>query len=547
MEWSNFMVRRAAAFCLLAFSASLSLAQWNPAGGQWGRTDSRDLRVMQWNVQDALCRTQPKVEGSNSWCALAHIVAALKPDVLVIEEAGDNSGNGTGTGVDSQAQLTSVTQMFIGGGTDTFLGGSVTSYVQKYDATLSYPYIYVSNQTDNFNRNLIISRYPFTDLNGDGQSNLGNIVNASDLYAPGGGGGIRGFAFSEIDLPDASYRGNLVMGYAHLKSGGAASDLTERLTAGKNVAYIIDYLFNGGGGSTPNPRGRIITTATSVLDAYTPVIWAGDFNEDENTNGRDGPVLWMTRAELAGGTDGTDRDRSDSAFDDARDPFNNSRVTQGSGKLDYICWQDSIATLRRSFIFNSASIGGNPAPSELTSFGTVAVMSALAADHRPVIADFILPAPPPPAPGAFSLSLPSNGDSGLTTTPTLTWTASSGATSYTVKIAQNAALSPPVLTQFGVTGTSFVIPATVLDGCSTYYWGVTAVNANGSTASTPTSFSFLTRSVADYNGDGFLDFTDFDEFVTGFEAGDTAADFNADGFIDFTDFDGFVTAFEAGC
>jgi endonuclease/exonuclease/phosphatase family metal-dependent hydrolase len=542
------MFRRAAAVCLLAFSASLSLAQWNPPAGQWGRTDTRDVRVMTWNVQDGLCRTQPKVEGANSWCALARIVAAMKPDVLVIQEAGDNSGNGTGTGVDSQTQLTSVLQMFIGGGTDTFLGGSVTSYVQKYDASLSYPYIYVSNQTDNFNRNCIVSRYPFSDLNGDGVSNQGNIINTSDLYAPGGGGGIRGFAFSEINLPDASYRGNLVMGYAHLKSGGTATDLSDRLTAAKNVAYIIDYLFNGNGGSTPDPRGRIIDGATSVLDAYTPVIWAGDFNEDENTNGRDGPVVWMTRAELAGGTDGTDRDRSDSLFDDARDPFNNSRVTQGSGKLDYICWQDSIATLRRSFIFNSSSIGNNTQPPEFSGFASSpSLLTTLAADHRPVIADFILPAPLPPAPGAFSLSLPSNGDSGLTTTPTLSWAASSGAATYTVKIATNAALSPAVFTQFGLPGTSFVIPGGVLADCSTYYWGVTAVNANGSTASSPASFSFSTRSVADYNGDGFLDFTDFDAFVTGFEAGDNAADFNADGFIDFTDFDGYVTAFEAGC
>jgi len=52
---------------------------------------------------------------------------------------------------------------------------------------------------------------------------------------------------------------------------------------------------------------------------------------------------------------------------------------------------------------------------------------------------------------------------------------------------------------------------------------------------------------ADFNGDGFLDFTDFDDFVVAFEAGDALADFNGDGFLDFTDFDDFVAAFEAGC
>jgi hypothetical protein len=52
---------------------------------------------------------------------------------------------------------------------------------------------------------------------------------------------------------------------------------------------------------------------------------------------------------------------------------------------------------------------------------------------------------------------------------------------------------------------------------------------------------------ADFNCDGFLDFTDFDGFVGAFESGATQADFNDDGFIDFTDFDTFVSAFEAGC
>jgi predicted outer membrane repeat protein len=52
---------------------------------------------------------------------------------------------------------------------------------------------------------------------------------------------------------------------------------------------------------------------------------------------------------------------------------------------------------------------------------------------------------------------------------------------------------------------------------------------------------------ADFNNDGFLDFSDFDDFVAAFEAGQANSDFNGDGFLDFTDFDDFVAAFEAGC
>jgi hypothetical protein len=52
---------------------------------------------------------------------------------------------------------------------------------------------------------------------------------------------------------------------------------------------------------------------------------------------------------------------------------------------------------------------------------------------------------------------------------------------------------------------------------------------------------------ADFNLDGFVDYTDFDDFVTLFEAGSAASDANGDGFLDFTDFDAFVASFEAGC
>ncbi|MDX2118125.1 MAG: hypothetical protein SFY96_08090 [Planctomycetota bacterium] len=48
----------------------------------------------------------------------------------------------------------------------------------------------------------------------------------------------------------------------------------------------------------------------------------------------------------------------------------------------------------------------------------------------------------------------------------------------------------------------------------------------------------------DFNGDCFVDFTDFDDFVHAFETGDPSSDINADGFLDFTDFDAFVVAFE---
>ena len=543
-----------AAGALALAAAANANAQWNPSAGQWLKTDPRDLRVMVWNIHDEVCSTNTKAEGLNGWCAAARIVAALQPDVLVMEETGDNSGNGTGSGVDSVATLTTTLNLFLHGGTDTFNGNvAVGAYVQKYAAGYDLPYVYVSTIDDGFNRNIIMSRYPFSDLTGDTKSVIPNFTMLAASYAPGGTGGIRGFIFAEIDLPNASYGGNLVMGGGHLRSGSASSDLAERLTAGKNIAYFIDAMFNGLGGSTPDPSNVVLDSpaATQILSPLTPVVWGGDFNEDEDTNGRDGPALWTTRALNAspGGTDGTDRDRSDSTFDSSVDPINGNDSTFGSStghnKLDYVCWQDSIAVARRTFTFNSTNYGAAAQPPQLSGYsGGAALASSTASDHRPVIADFILPLP---APGSFTLTTPDDFSNGVALTPTLAWTASSNAATYTVKIADNPGLSSPILTASGIATTSYAVPASTLVTCTTYYWGVTATNPAGTAASTPASFSFNTYAPADFNHDGFVSGDDFDEFVALFEYGDPGADFNGDTFVSGDDFDEFTFHFIEGC
>jgi hypothetical protein len=178
----------------------------------------------------------------------------------------------------------------------------------------------------------------------------------------------------------------------------------------------------------PDPGGALADEppATLVLSPETPVITAGDWNEDEVKNGAvKGPAEWISRAAIADapdtpdapdapdvpdapgatrpgqdavndlGGDGPDRDGSDMALDDARDVFTGSQATVFTNTYDYVSWQDSIATLRRAFVFSSASLpaDGSATPPELLGFadGPGAVTYA-ASDHRPVIADFILPA-----------------------------------------------------------------------------------------------------------------------------------------------------------
>jgi len=383
----------AAGVLLLSFCAGHAWAQWDPFNGDWGKEDPRDLRVMTWNTQDGLCSTNQKADTFTSWNGLVRIVASMQPDILILQECGDNSGNGTGSGVDSVTELETVMDLFVNGGSDPFEGGSVGSYIKLFVPSYDLPYVFVSTNSDGFNRNVIMSRYPFADINGGG-AELSNFVVIPDAYQTGGTGGIRGFMFGEIDLPDVLYAGDVVVGNAHLKAGGSSDDYDERMIAAYNTAYFIDYYYNGAGTGISDPNSRVAVPNTGeVLDEYTPVIWGGDLNQTPSSTS---PNAITTQAAMLGGTDGTDRDRSDSTFSTPSQPISGDTSTQGSSsRLDYICWQDSIAQMRRQFIFRSSGSGMNvsrlPFPASTFPINPLSI-SSLASDHRPVIVDFIMPA-----------------------------------------------------------------------------------------------------------------------------------------------------------
>jgi photosystem II stability/assembly factor-like uncharacterized protein len=88
--------------------------------------------------------------------------------------------------------------------------------------------------------------------------------------------------------------------------------------------------------------------------------------------------------------------------------------------------------------------------------------------------------PPPPPPPAPLLASPASGSSGQPTALTLSWNASSGATSYHVQVSASSSFSPLVADQSGVTSTSYSISG--LQNGTTYYWQVNASNANGTSA-----------------------------------------------------------------
>lgn len=96
-----------------------------------------------------------------------------------------------------------------------------------------------------------------------------------------------------------------------------------------------------------------------------------------------------------------------------------------------------------------------------------------------------------PPPGSFSLSSPVNRASNLSTTPDFSWSAASGATTYTLEVATTSDFgTSTIYSRTGITTTSHTV-ATALTPLTPYFWRVTAVNAGGSTPASngPRDFS----------------------------------------------------------
>ena len=389
--------RRTLPLCLLSILlAPAASAQWNPAQGDWAKDAPSELRVMTWNVQDAICSSNDKQSGASdpNWEACVRIVAALRPDVLLLQEAGDNSGNGTGGSGDSVSTLETTLELFLHGGNDPFEGGPVQEYVQKYAPGYDLPHIFVSSDGDGFNRNAILSRFPFTDLNGDGRETLSDMytVSSGDYVQSGGNVEPRGTPWAEIDLPDATFPDDLVIGNSHLKAGGSQSDKNTRIVSGQRLAFFTYHFWNGAGTGVPDPFNRVFDSpqAQTIIPPSALIVHAGDFN-DFNYPAEDG-LQWCAEAELAdfqGGGDGPTDDGSDFAIAPAVDVFNGSPATQGGSALDRILWEDGDAGDARSFVFNTSTLPGGAMPPEIQGFSIPTIASSVASDHRPVIVDFV--------------------------------------------------------------------------------------------------------------------------------------------------------------
>ena len=92
-----------------------------------------------------------------------------------------------------------------------------------------------------------------------------------------------------------------------------------------------------------------------------------------------------------------------------------------------------------------------------------------------------------PAPGAFNKSNPTNGATGVSTSPTLSWGASSGATSYAYCYDTS---NDNACSSWVNNGTATSKALSGLASNTTYYWHVRAANGSGTTYSNGSSTAF---------------------------------------------------------
>jgi len=147
-----------------------------------------------------------------------------------------------------------------------------------------------------------------------------------------------------------------------------------------------------------------------------------------------------------------------------------------SSPKSYIKWYDATANFSapdHCEFYAEAYQGG---------VGTVAATDTALVTHRGPVLLNAIPIPP-------VLATPTNTATGISITPTLTWTFPVGFATFRIQVSTDNTFATSLIDASSITATSY--NATGLANSTLYYWMVSASNVNG-TSSYSTVFSFTT-------------------------------------------------------
>jgi len=92
---------------------------------------------------------------------------------------------------------------------------------------------------------------------------------------------------------------------------------------------------------------------------------------------------------------------------------------------------------------------------------------------------------------SVTLTFPTDTSTGVTRTPTFTWTSTGSPAAYAIQVATDAAFTSLVINQAGITTTSFS-PTTTLASNQLYYWRVKSLDGSSNVLATSSTFTFTT-------------------------------------------------------
>ncbi len=319
---------RSTAFAVLLLLGNDASA-WNPAAGDFSKSDPGHVRVLAWNVLGNFI-SAPATDDE-----FQRILTVLQPDIIGMEEIAAGL-----TAAQIQARLDALMPL---GGTNHW-----TVHLGK---------------SDGFNQCILATRHPQSLA-------ITDTTPASE---------VRGVNGALVDLPNATYAKDIYVMVIHLKAFAGGTNTARRQTACDALAkWFGDLRSAGGSVNLPADTPALVMGDTNFVDANPQqpevTLRTGDII-DNATYGPDVKGDW---------------DNTDLVDVTPADPYTGDTDTYPSGttgptsRIDRFYYTDSAAAVARSFVFNTRAMSAGAR----TAAGLLAADSETISDHLAIVTDF---------------------------------------------------------------------------------------------------------------------------------------------------------------